>query len=146
MASIRRDHYEVLGVARSATAQEIQRAYRRLARRYHPDLNASADARARFDELAGAYEVLHDPARRARYDRARPAVQARAASRVAARRPAPRRDVPRFVDEDLSRAPRRDVPRFLDEDLGPAPSRGGVPLTLRVVVAWEMPRPPRWTV
>jgi curved DNA-binding protein len=64
-----RDYYEVLGVARTAGQEEIQRAYRVLARRYHPDLNTDPGAAARFREVTEAYEVLSDPAQRARYDR-----------------------------------------------------------------------------
>jgi curved DNA-binding protein len=64
-----RDFYDVLGVARTAGQEEIQRAYRTLARRYHPDLNAEPGADARFREVTQAYEVLADPERRARYDR-----------------------------------------------------------------------------
>lgn len=63
------DFYGVLGVPRDATAREIRRAYRRLARRHHPDLNSSPDGPERFAALAHAYEILHDPAERARYDR-----------------------------------------------------------------------------
>lgn len=69
MANARRTHYEVLEIPRTASQQEIRRAYRRLARRYHPDLNADWDSRGRFEELATAYGVLHDPRARARYDR-----------------------------------------------------------------------------
>jgi molecular chaperone DnaJ len=63
-----RDHYEVLGVARGATADEIKRAYRRLARELHPDTNPEPEAEAQFKEVAHAYEVLSDPERRQRYD------------------------------------------------------------------------------
>lgn len=63
------DHYEVLGVARTATADEIKRAYRRLAREHHPDINPdNAEAEVRFKEIALAYEVLGDPERRRQYD------------------------------------------------------------------------------
>jgi DnaJ-class molecular chaperone len=71
MAARQDDYYEILELDETATAQEIQRAYRRLARRYHPDVAAGPDARARFHEVSSAYEVLRDPARRARYDRTR---------------------------------------------------------------------------
>ncbi len=64
-----KDYYEVMGVPREATADEIKRAYRQLARKYHPDVNKSADAEARFKELGEAYEVLKDPEKRAAYDR-----------------------------------------------------------------------------
>src|SRR5690606_17162761 len=60
--------YETLGVSRSATADEIRSAYRKLARRYHPDVNKDADATARFNEVQEAYDVLSDPAKRQRYD------------------------------------------------------------------------------
>jgi molecular chaperone DnaJ len=64
-----RDFYEVLGVARDATADDIKKAYRRLAREHHPDANPDdTEAEARFKELALAYETLSDPERRRRYD------------------------------------------------------------------------------
>lgn len=64
----KRDYYEVLGVARDASAAEIKRAYRKLARTYHPDVNKEADADQKFKELSEAYEVLSDDNHRARYD------------------------------------------------------------------------------
>ena len=66
----RRDYYEVLGVSRDADAQEIKRAYRRLAMEYHPDRNkGNPEAEERFKEAAEAYAVLADPQKRAQYDR-----------------------------------------------------------------------------
>lgn len=65
----RRDFYEVLGVARNASAEEIQRAYRTLARRHHPDVDKSPGAEERFKEITEAYDVLSDPQSRPRYDR-----------------------------------------------------------------------------
>jgi curved DNA-binding protein CbpA len=65
------DLYELLEVPRDATTREIRRSYRRLARRHHPDLNPHPDGPQRFAALADAYEILHDPARRARYDHTR---------------------------------------------------------------------------
>jgi molecular chaperone DnaJ len=65
-----RDYYEILGVERSADAEEIRRAYRRMAMKYHPDRNpGDAEAEARFKEAAEAYEVLSDAQKRERYDR-----------------------------------------------------------------------------
>lgn len=63
------DYYKTLGVARDASQDEIKRAYRRLARKFHPDVSAEADAEDRFKALAEAYEVLKDPEKRAAYDR-----------------------------------------------------------------------------
>lgn len=62
------DFYEILGVARDATVEEIQRAYRKLARSYHPDVNKDPGAERRFQEVAEAYDVLSDPETRRRYD------------------------------------------------------------------------------
>jgi curved DNA-binding protein len=63
-----RDFYEVLGVSRTAVQDEIQRAYRKLARTYHPDVNKDPAADSRFKEIAEAYDVLSDPSTRQRYD------------------------------------------------------------------------------
>ncbi|MFE1390925.1 DnaJ C-terminal domain-containing protein [Streptomyces albogriseolus] len=64
-----RDFYEVLGVPRTADRDEIQRAYRTLARKYHPDVNKDPQAEERFKEINEAFSVLSDPEQRARYDR-----------------------------------------------------------------------------
>ncbi|MFJ3654163.1 DnaJ C-terminal domain-containing protein [Streptomyces nigra] len=63
------DFYEVLGVSRTASQDEIQQAYRKLARKYHPDVNKDPGAEERFKDLNEAYSVLSDPKTRARYDR-----------------------------------------------------------------------------
>ncbi len=62
------DHYDVLGVDRNATPEEIKKAYRRLARELHPDVNPSAEASERFKTVTHAYDVLSDPDQRERYD------------------------------------------------------------------------------
>jgi len=63
-----KDYYKVMGVARDASADDIKRAYRKLARKYHPDVSKEKDAEERFKEIGEAYEVLRDPEKRAAYD------------------------------------------------------------------------------
>jgi len=63
------DHYAVLGVPPLATAAQVKRAYRELAKSHHPDVNQSPSATRRFAQIAAAYQVLSDPARRGDYDR-----------------------------------------------------------------------------
>src|SRR5437763_10002665 len=63
-----RDLYEILGIERDANDEDIRKAYRRLARELHPDVNAEPRSEERFKEVAGAYEILSDPEKRARYD------------------------------------------------------------------------------
>lgn len=65
----KQDYYEVLGVSRAASLEEIKKSYRRLARQYHPDVNKNGDAEEKFKEIAEAYSVLSDDDRRGRYDR-----------------------------------------------------------------------------
>ncbi len=63
-----KDYYDIIGVDRKASQDEIKRAYRKLARKYHPDVSKEADAEQRFKEVGEAYEVLKDPEKRAAYD------------------------------------------------------------------------------
>ena len=64
----KRDYYEVLGVSKGATADELKKAYRKLSKKYHPDINKEADAEDKFKEISEAYEILSDPQRKAAYD------------------------------------------------------------------------------
>lgn len=63
-----KDYYQILGVARDVSKDDLKKAYRKLARKYHPDVSKEADAEAKFKELGEAYEVLKDPEKRAQYD------------------------------------------------------------------------------
>src|SRR5918994_3438777 len=63
------DHYKVLGVDKKASQDEIKKAYRKLARQYHPDTNKEPGAEERFKEISEAYDVLSDPEKRKKYDR-----------------------------------------------------------------------------
>lgn len=65
----KRDYYEVLGLSKDASAEDIKKAYRKLARQYHPDVNKEADAEKKFKEVQEAYEILSDPQKRESYDR-----------------------------------------------------------------------------
>src|ERR1700752_726498 len=64
-----KDYYTTLGVAKNASQEEIQRAYRKLARKYHPDVSKTPDAEEKFKDIGEAYEVLKDPDKRAKYGR-----------------------------------------------------------------------------
>jgi DnaJ-class molecular chaperone len=118
------DHYAVLGVGRDANPQDIHRAYRSLARRYHPDVYGGHDAEPRFRNISAAYEVLHNPAKRALYD----AVPAR---RRASAEPARTRRFPEWT----ARRAGGDAPRFIDEE--PERPVAGVPSARAAVrVPW----------
>ena len=81
MPEQKRDYYEVLGVSKGATDEEIKKAYRKKAKQYHPDLNpGDKTAEAKFKEANEAYEVLSDKDKRARYDQFGHAAAALAAS------------------------------------------------------------------
>ncbi len=69
MATTKRDYYDVLGISRNASSEQIKKAFRQLAMRYHPDRNREDGAEEQFKEIGEAYEVLADPEKRAAYDR-----------------------------------------------------------------------------
>ena len=134
------DYYAVLGVPRDASAPDIRRAYRRVARRHHPDLNRDPRGPERFAAAARAYEVLNDPTARARYDKRslpRP-VPIRRSPSPSQRRPSPRAGGPRGVLE-LTALEAAYVARFpltLTDGSGgrivvPAGTRDGDELLLR---------------
>ena len=64
----KRDYYEVLGLSKGASEDEIKKAYRKLSKKYHPDINKEPDADEKFKEVSEAYEILSDPQKRAAYD------------------------------------------------------------------------------
>src|SRR5207247_1046762 len=129
-----RDLYRVLQVDPLADAEVLEAAYRRLARKYHPDVSSAPDAEARMRELNEAYATLRDPIRRASYDRARagarpPEPRATTATTPRARAVRPREAAPRprVGPEPGPRPPRRSVRP------APAPRRGAV----RLPAPWE---------
>jgi len=68
MATTYQDYYKMFGLERNATAKDIKKAYRKLARKYHPDINKEKSAEEHFKKVAEAYEVLKDPEKRRLYD------------------------------------------------------------------------------
>ena len=117
MATVR-DLYEILGVGRDASTEDIRTAYRRLAREFHPDVNDDPEAEQRFKEVAGAYEILSDADKRARYDAYGHGGPMEAAVR---RHHRPVRGVLR--DRDVRPAPRRSP------DAGRSPARTCSPIS-----------------
>ncbi|MCH9054865.1 DnaJ C-terminal domain-containing protein [Parathermosynechococcus lividus] len=112
-----RDYYQLLGVDRSASSDEIKRAYRRLARRYHPDMNpGDRAAEEKFKDISEAYQVLSDPARREHYDRygeywSQPGFRSRTPQRTTNRRNGTSlRDDPDLSEDNFQ--------EFLDQLLG----------------------------
>ena len=82
-----KDYYKILGVAKSADDKAIKTAYRRLARKHHPDVSKGKDSASRFQEVSEAYEVLGDPEKRKRYDTLGPDWQRFAQAGAGARSP-----------------------------------------------------------
>jgi len=119
-----RDLYEVLGVSRQASAEEIKKAYRRLARRHHPDVNpGSAEAERRFKEIQEAYAVLSDPEKRRQYDQFGTVDEAEIARRWHSRRPTGGRGGA-FTFRDLGGV--GDLGELFGELFGGIGRRGGV--------------------
>jgi len=130
-------HYRVLGVARTATAEKIQSAYRRLAKDHHPD-RAGAESTAVFQEIVEAYRVLSDPESRRRHDRDLAARELRhrirakmfvQRTRPATAGPGPEPLVPNAAPRRPARGP---VPEPLVPGRGPVPGHGPLPSSRRV--------------
>eukprot|EP00887_Chlorella_sp_A99_P006673 scaffold3.g6673.t1 len=115
-------HYELLGVPPTAGRDEIKRAFRRLARTTHPDVNSEADAAQRFQEISRAFEVLTDDLRRAEYDRSRRRWRGRAGRAAAAR---PGADVRVTLSIDLAQAALGSIATVTAEVLGQCGLCGG---------------------
>ena len=108
-----RDPYEVLGVSKSATAEEIQKAYRKLSKKYHPDRNpGDKQADAKYKEVQDAYEILGDPTKKANYDQFG---FAGAAGRVPRRGRLPGRGFPVAVEVPRRRGGMPSTPRWREE-------------------------------
>lgn len=106
------DFYEILGLSHGASAAEIRSAYRKLARKYHPDISSSPDANTQFAKINEAYHVLIDPLRRAAYDRGEYDTAPRTFYARAAEVVAIQREFDRMVDEMLAHERRESAARF----------------------------------
>ncbi|MBS0195862.1 MAG: DnaJ domain-containing protein [Planctomycetes bacterium] len=111
-----RDYYEVLGITKKATADEIRSAYRKLVRQYHPDVNKAPDAQKKFTEIQHAYDVLSDDKKRPLYDQFGPAAFETGSAQEAAQRAGSRGSGPHYSWSNVGGAPRGD-PGFDPDDL-----------------------------